>query len=79
MKNQESIMKNKADYVLGNYHMYVSDVYNALERLQDFLEASDVKEVLESEDSAIQERISEECVHTDFIRFLEDIKGAMGY
>lgn len=72
-------MKNKADYVLGNYHMYVSDVYNSLERLQDFLEASDVKEVLESEDEKVQERLIDECVHTDFIAFLEDLKGAMGY
>ena len=75
-------MKNKntqADYVIGNYHMYVTEVYGALERLQDYLEANDVKEVFESEDPVIQERLSEECIHTDFICFMEDIKGAMGY
>jgi hypothetical protein len=75
-------MKNKntqADYVIGNYHMYVTEIYSALERLQDYLEASDVKAVLESEDPVIQARVQDECVQTDFVGFCEDIKHAMGY
>jgi len=65
--------------IIGNYHMYRSDVYDALERLQQYLDDSHVKAVLESEDQEIQERLSEECLHLDFTTFLEDLKGAMGY
>jgi len=65
--------------IIGNYHMYRSDVYDALERLQQYLDDSQVKAVLESEDQEIQERLSEECLHLDFTTFLEDLKEAMGY
>jgi hypothetical protein len=82
MKNNNytiNIEPKSLDTIIGNYHMYRSDVYDALERLQQYLDDSHVKAVLESEDPEIQERLSEECLHTDFISFLEDIKEAMGY
>jgi hypothetical protein len=82
MKNKEytlNIDPNSLETVIGNYHMYRSDVYDALERLQSYLGDSHVKAVLESENPEIQERLSEECLHLDFSSFLEDLKGAMGY
>jgi len=82
MKNKEYTIHtdpNGLETIIGNYHMYRSDVYDALEKLQSYLSDSHVKVVLESEDPGIQERLSEECLHLDFSTFLEDLQGAMGY
>lgn len=78
-------MKNKntdpieADYIIGNYNIYVADVYNALERLEDFMKEEKFKRVVESQDDKVLEKVDDACVLPDFTMFLDDIKHAMGY
>jgi len=79
MNNKNIVGPSEASYVIGNYNMYVGDVYSALERLQDYLKDTDVKRVFENDSQEIQEMMEESNVIPDFVAFMEQLKDAMGY
>jgi hypothetical protein len=69
--------ENETRTIIGNYHIYVSEAYDALERLQNFMNDPKFQNLVQDKDPKVSNLLEEENVFVQsFKMFLNDLNDA---
>lgn len=69
--------ENDAATLIGNYHAYASKVYDALEKLQSFMDEPKFQELVKEDSPELADLLDEACLAPNFREFLNELSDAM--
>ena len=68
--------ENETSTMIGNYHAYVSQAYDALAKLQNFMNDPKFQDLVQGKDPKDSALLEEENVLPSFEMFLQDLNEA---